>query len=159
MADGVFVAYLFNVGKNCATFATSTFWENADSEGSKIEIRSPSMVKAGLLDEMLYGLDREAKQINNWKLFYQWLGRGNGWSSFTEESALMLVPHWSDRNTMFRCVQSGPTKAFLDIELKGELPKESIESIVGDAEGGFGQMMLVQLTDNFVITTQPLFPG
>lgn len=113
---------------------------------------------------MLEGLDRGSPPITSWQELYCWLGRGNGWAYFTDDSAKQLLPHWFVE-TEYKCRQemangyrSGP---FIDLDVfrdgRPQLLSES-EMMGPDAENyGETKRIVYQFTDNFIITRKPVF--
>jgi hypothetical protein len=163
--EGIFLAFLFGTGKNCATFGLGgSECDVVSKDDPSINFRKPSLMSREACNTMLEGLDRGLPPITSWQQLYVWLGRGNGWAYFTADSAKQLLPHWFVE-TEYKCQQemangyrSGP---FIDLDAfrngKPQLSSET-EMIGPDAENyGETKRRLDQFEDNFIITRKSIF--
>jgi hypothetical protein len=159
-----FLVYLISVDNNSATYGIDTRCKGM-LEDIKGDIRGPSLVYIDRINDALYAMDRAAGQIETWQQLYAWLGRGNGWALFSQTAGANLLPHWFASDVKLECIQARdsngiPHGPFVDLALLGNdnnIDAESLENAVGASPDDSAIIFTLQLSDNMVITRQPLF--
>jgi hypothetical protein len=165
-SDKGLLVYLFSVSRNSVILGIDSSG-GLDPHGNEIRTPYCSLDSTKLL-EVLDHLDRHARPISTWQQLYQWLGRGNGWAFFTEQTAKDLIPHWLAKVPCSQLQdedgQNLVGAPFLDLAmiLKGisEETKSTLqlgwENMIGDSDE-LGKLYTMQIKSNMVITQQPLF--
>lgn len=156
-----YLLYLAGVAGNSVTFGVITHcvrWVSRDRE-----IRGPSLLNSGKVDQATDSLDKAAPLIEDWVQLYAWLGRGTGWAKFTTDSAAKLLPHWLGESVEYDCVRFR-VESIRDLEFvePSVLPDLAVGglslNLAGTGPGEGAIRWFSHLTSNLVLSKRPLFP-
>lgn len=153
-----YLVYLADVGRNSATIAVYTGWKRSLGKGH--EARTPGFVSSEIIQEALYAMGLAVPVIDDWFKFYSWLGRGSGWALFTPVSALELVPFWLGESIEYECVSFNRLLGwinFVDAKINSNIFDSIKNNLVGPDIEDDAYRWFTQLTNNLVLTKQPVF--
>lgn len=159
MSSSFYLLQLVSVGRNSATFGVFSGWVRGASD---TEVRRPSLVDPDTTKKAMDSLDKATALIDNWTDFYAWLGRGKGWATFTPESAAELVPTWLSQSVEFTCVKFEdliPWVRYVEDPTHLTMLAALRTRVYGRGTDDQAYRNLVELADNLVLVTRPIFPS